>query len=164
MSVHNNALLNNTGIPDLKDAKIVLIHTQWNDIIVNELVNGCRKTLSAYGISDPADFEVPGAFELPFACRRYFEATQNTHKEPEALIAFGTIIRGETPHFDYVCRAVTDGVTQLNLRLPIPVIFGVLTVNDIEQAQQRIGGTQGHKGTEAALTALKMIAFNRKLK
>lgn len=164
MSIHNHALLEDAGIPDLKDAGIVLIHTQWNDFIVNELVKGCISTLAEHGISEPVNIQVPGAVELPFACRRYFEATQNSEKTPEALIVFGAVIRGETPHFDYVCQAVTQGITQLNLSLPIPVIFGVLTVDNEEQARQRIGGAHGHKGSEAALTALRMIAFNRGLK
>jgi 6,7-dimethyl-8-ribityllumazine synthase len=72
------------------------------------------------------------------------------------------VIRGGTPHFDYVCKAVTDGVTQLNLSLPIPTIFGVLTVDNEEQAKERIGGIHGHKGEEAAVTAVKMISMTRK--
>lgn len=163
MSVHNNALLNNTGITDFQDAGLVLIHTRWNDFIVNEMVNGCRATLKGKGISSPTILQVPGSFELPFACKRYFETTKGTEKQPDAIIAFGCVIRGDTPHFDYVCQAVTSGITQLNTSLPIPVIFGVLTVDTIEQAKDRLGGEHGHKGEEAALTALQMIAFNRNL-
>jgi 6,7-dimethyl-8-ribityllumazine synthase len=76
----------------------------------------------------------------------------------------GTVIRGDTPHFDYVCKAVTDGVLQLNLSLDVPVIFGVLTLENEQQALERVGGKHGHKGEEAAVTAIKMIALNRKLK
>jgi 6,7-dimethyl-8-ribityllumazine synthase len=72
-------------------------------------------------------------------------------------------VRGETPHFDYVCDAVTTGITQLNLELPVPVIFGILTVDNMQQATDRLGGPHGHKGEEAAITALKMIAFQRNL-
>lgn len=79
--------------------------------------------------------------------------------KPDAFIALGCVIKGDTPHFDYVCRLVTDGVGQLNLSLPVPTIFGVLTVNTEEQAMERIGGKHGHKGEEAALTALKMISL-----
>ena len=82
----------------------------------------------------------------------------------DAFIALGCVIKGDTPHFDYVCKAVTDGVTQLNLSLPVPTIFGVLTVNTEEQANERIGGKHGHKGEEAAVTALKMIALNQSFK
>ncbi len=80
--------------------------------------------------------------------------------EPDAFIALGCVIKGDTPHFDYVCKAITDGVVQLNLSLPVPTIFGVLTVNNEEQAIERIGGKHGHKGEEAAITAMKMIGLN----
>ena len=83
---------------------------------------------------------------------------------PDAYITLGTIIQGDTPHFDYVCKAVTEGVLQLNLAIDVPVIFGVLTVNTTTQALERIGGKHGHKGEEAAITALKMISINRKIK
>jgi 6,7-dimethyl-8-ribityllumazine synthase len=83
--------------------------------------------------------------------------------KPDAFIALGCIIKGDTPHFDYVCKAVTDGVLQLNLQLPIPTIFGVLTVDTLEQANERIGGSVGHKGEEAASTALQMIALSQKI-
>ena len=79
-------------------------------------------------------------------------------KKADAFIALGCVIRGDTPHFDYVCKAVTDGVVQLNLLLPVPTIFGVLTVDNEEQAKERIGGRHGHKGEEAAITAIKMIS------
>jgi len=83
---------------------------------------------------------------------------------PDAYITLGAVIRGDTPHFDYVCKTITDGVLQLNLSLDVPVIFGVLTVYNEQQAIERMGGKHGHKGEEAALTALKMIALNRKIK
>ena len=83
---------------------------------------------------------------------------------PDAYITLGAVIRGDTPHFDYVCKNITDGVLQLNLSLDVPVIFGVLTVDNEQQAIERMGGKHGHKGEEAALTALKMIALNRKIK
>jgi 6,7-dimethyl-8-ribityllumazine synthase len=73
------------------------------------------------------------------------------------------VIRGETPHFDYVCKGVTEGIMQLNLELPVPVIFGILTVDNMQQAEDRLGGIHGHKGEEAAITALKMISMMRQL-
>lgn len=161
MSVHNQSLFKNTGIPDLRDAGIVLVSTEWNDVIADELVNGCERTLQQHGIEKIKKIKVPGAIELPFACKRYFESKKDTQQHPDAFIIFGCVIRGETPHFDYVCQSVTQGAVQLNLTLPVPVIFGVLTVNNMEQAQERIGGKHGHKGEEAAITALKMIAFNK---
>lgn len=163
MSVHNQSIFKDTGIPDMRDAGVVLVSTEWNDMIVNELVNGCERVLQEHGIHKIAKIKVPGAIELSFACRRYFENKKDTGQQPDAIIAFGCVIRGGTPHFDYVCRSVTDGITRLNLSLPVPVIFGVLTVDNMQQALERTGGTHGHKGEEAAITAIKMIAFNKDL-
>src|SRR5664279_2032738 len=89
--------------------------------------------------------------------------SRQVKKKPDAFIALGCVIKGDTPHFEYVCRSVTDGITALNLQLPVPVIFGVLTVNTEEQARQRVGGIHGHKGEEAAEAAIKMISFSRSL-
>lgn len=141
-----------------------MIYTEWNDTVTNELVAGCERTLARYNISRIARVQVPGAFELPFACRQYWEATKGTGSQPGAIIAFGCVVRGATPHFDYVCQGVTSGITQLNLELPVPVIFGVLTVDNMEQATERLGGAHGHKGEEAAITALKMITMLRNLR
>ncbi|HEU4554099.1 MAG TPA: 6,7-dimethyl-8-ribityllumazine synthase [Chitinophaga sp.] len=163
MSIHNQTLLNDAGILHLEDASVVMIYTEWNDSVTNELVAGCERTLQQYNVSRIAKVQVPGAFELPFACRRYWETHKGTGMQPGAIIAFGCVIRGETPHFDYVCDGVTSGIMQLNLELPVPVIFGVLTVNNMEQAQERLGGIHGHKGDEAAITALKMIAMLRQM-
>lgn len=162
MSVHNQTLLNDTGILQLEGASVVIVATEWNDFVTNELVAGCQRTLDGYKIAHRTHI-VPGAFELPFACKQIWEQTRGTGAQPSAIIAFGCVIRGETPHFDYVCNAVTDGILQLNLDLPVPVIFGVLTVNTVEQATDRLGGAHGHKGDEAAITALKMIGFQRQL-
>lgn len=163
MSIHNQTLLNDAGILHLEDASIVIVYTEWNDTVVNELVAGCGRALEQYKVSRVTKLQVPGAFELPYACRQYWEATKGTGAQPGAIIAFGCVIRGETPHFDYVCKGVTDGITQLNLQLPVPVIFGILTVDNMQQAQDRLGGPHGHKGEEAAITALKMIAVQRKI-
>ncbi|WP_343693305.1 6,7-dimethyl-8-ribityllumazine synthase [Chitinophaga sp.] len=163
MSIHNQSLLDDTGILGIEDASVVIVYTEWNDTVINELVAGCDKTLAQYNISKVAKVKVPGAFELPFAAKQYWEHTQGTGAQPGAIIAFGCVIRGETPHFDYVCKGVTEGLMQLNLELPVPVIFGILTVDNMEQAEERLGGKHGHKGEEGALTALKMISMMRKL-
>lgn len=164
MSINNQTLLNDAGILHLEDASVVMIYTEWNDGVTNELVTGCERTLQQYNISRVTKIQVPGAFELPFACRQYWEASKGTSAQPGAIIAFGCVIRGETPHFDYVCDGVTSGIMQLNVQLPVPVIFGILTVDNMEQAQERLGGKHGHKGDEAAITALKMIAMLRQLR
>jgi 6,7-dimethyl-8-ribityllumazine synthase len=118
--------------------------------------------LAEYGVTDIITITVPGAIEIPFAIKAFYEG--NTELKADVFITLGCVIQGDTPHFEYVCRSVTDGVTQLNLSLNVPVIFGVLTVNTQEQAEERIGGKHGHKGEEAAVTALKMIALNLSLK
>ena len=100
------------------------------------------------------------AVEIPFAINQSW-ANDNT---ATAFIALGCVIRGDTPHFEYVCQSVTQGITSLNLSLQVPVIFGVLTVDNENQAKERIGGIHGHKGEEAAITALKMIQLNQQLK
>jgi 6,7-dimethyl-8-ribityllumazine synthase len=160
--VTNSKLLNtDTGIPK-KDAFIVLVKTEWNAAIVDELEKGCRERLKVYKVKKVITLTVPGAFEIPFAIKSYWEKAAKK-KKPDAFVALGCVIRGDTPHFDYVCKAVTDGVLQLNLLLPVPTIFGVLTVDNELQAKERIGGRHGHKGDESAVTALKMISFKKKL-
>ena len=150
-----------TATPRLKNASVVVVRTEWNASVVDELFAGCRKMLEQQQI-EYIDLQVPGAFEIPFTIKKYWEKAGK--KKPDAFIALGCVIQGDTPHFEYVCRAVTDGVAALNLQLPVPVIFGVLTVNNIEQARERAGGVHGHKGEEAADTALKMINLSRSLK
>jgi len=154
--VSNSKLLNiATGIPK-KNACVVLVKTEWNAAIVDELEKGCREKLEKMKVKKIITVIVPGAFEIPFAIKNYW-AKAGKKKKPDAFVALGCVIRGDTPHFDYVCRAVTDGVVQLNLSLPVPTIFGVLTVDNDMQAQERIGGKHGHKGEEAAITAIKMM-------
>lgn len=161
--ISNSNLLNTaTGILK-KNACIVLVKTEWNAAITNELENGCLRCFKTEKVKSLETLIVPGAIELPFAIKKHWENAGIKHK-PDAYIALGCVIRGGTPHFEYVCRSVTDGITQLNLLLPVPTIFGVLTVDNEEQAKERLGGKHGHKGEEAAITALKMIAFSRNLK
>lgn len=158
--VANSKLLQNIqGIQKVKDALVVLVKTQWNAAIVDELENGCKKVLEQYGVQSNT-IVVPGAVEIPFAIQQCW-ANSNA---PSAFVALACVIRGDTPHFDYVCQSVTQGVTQLNLSVEVPTIFGVLTVDTTEQAHERIGGKHGHKGEEAALTALKMMVLNQQLK
>ena len=159
--VNNSKLLDtDTGILN-EDACVVMVKTEWNAGIVDELENGCRRKLEELGVKQISTLTVPGSFEIPFAIKAYWDAKKYLDDKPCAFIALGCIVRGDTPHFEYVCRAVTDGVLNLNLQLPIPVIFGVLTVDNEQQARERIGGKHGHKGEEAAITALKMSALNK---
>lgn len=139
-----------------RNARVVIVRTEWNADIVDELEQGALRILRKYGVRNLRTLVVPGAFEIPFAVKHYW-AKAGRNKRPQAFIALGCVIRGDTPHFDYVCRAVTDGVLHLNLQLPVPIIFGILTVDHPQQALDRIGGKHGHKGEEAAFTTLKML-------
>ena len=146
-------------IQKVKGALVVLVKTEWNAGIVDELETGCKRVLEQYNVLSKT-IVVPGAVEIPFAVQQCWA---NSHA-PVAFIALACVIRGDTPHFDYVCQSVTQGVTQLNLSLEVPTVFGVLTVDNMEQANERIGGKHGHKGEEAAITALKMMALSQQLK
>lgn len=147
------------GIPSPKDAFIIIVKTEWNSDIVDELERGCLNILDRAG----ATYEiitVPGAVEIPFTIAAY---KRSGRPKADAFITLGAVIQGGTPHFDYVCKFVTEGVLQLNLTLTEPVVLGVLTLNNRVQAEERAGGIHGHKGEEAAITALKMIEVSRSL-
>jgi 6,7-dimethyl-8-ribityllumazine synthase len=160
--INDSRLLDiNEGIP-VQDALVVLVKTEWNAATADALEEGAVRILARNGLRVETIL-VPGAVEIPFAIQHYWDATKKKDR-PAAFIALGCVLRGDTPHFDYVCQAVTFGVTQLNLHLPVPTIFGVLTVNTQEQINERIGGVHGHKGEEAAVTAIKMIQLSRRLK
>lgn len=158
--VTNSTLMNiDTGILP-KNACVVMVRTEWNDELVGELERGCKEQLNQWGFTQHRTITVPGAFEIPFAIKNDWEKPKSNFDSPVAYIAFACIIRGDTPHFDYVCKGITEGIMQLNLKLPVPTIFGVLTVNTQEQALERIGGIHGHKGKEAAAAAIKMAALS----
>ena len=155
------SLRDTQSLEQLKLPRVAMVYTEWNDKIVRELRNGCEGILHRFSGEIIDKMVVPGCFELPFACRQVWEHYKDMDERPEAIVAFGAVIRGGTPHFEYVCRAVTDGILQLNLTLPVPVIFGVLTLDNEDQAWERLGGAHGHKGEEAAVAALKMIRNSR---
>jgi len=158
-SASNNKLLQiDTGILQSGGACIVLVKTEWNAAIVDELEKGCIEILQKNRVKKIIRITVPGAVEIPFAIKSYWENAGKKNRA-DAFVALGCVVRGDTPHFDYVCKAVTEGVLQLNLSLPVPTIFGVLTVDNEEQAKERTGGKHGHKGEEAGITALKMISL-----
>lgn len=157
MSVNSSNLYNTTGIQLPPGACVVIVRTEWNAASIDKMEEGCCKVLDEHKVGHKT-LTVPGAFEIPFAIKNYWDKHKYKDDRPHAFIALGCVIRGGTPHFEYVCRAITDGVLQLNLTLPIPTIFGVLTVDNQEQIDERTGGKHGHKGEEAAITAIKMIA------
>ncbi len=158
MAFSSSGIFDTTGIQLKKDACVVIVRTAWNAPVVDKLEEGCLRKLREHNIASTI-LTVPGAFEISFAINYYWEKNKYKDCKPDAFIALGCVIKGDTPHFEYVCNAVTNGVVQLNLQLPIPTIFGVLTVDTQEQADERIGGIHGHKGEEAAATAIKMVAL-----
>ncbi len=160
MSIVSKTLLDTTGIRIPQDAFVLIVRTEWNAHVVDLLEEGCRAMLEKHNVKFET-ITVPGAFEMGFAIRQH--ALYSSQKA-NAYIALGCVIKGDTPHFDYVCRAATDQATSLNLSLDVPVVFGVLTVLDQMQADERTGGRHGHKGEEAAATAIKMIGLKQALK
>jgi 6,7-dimethyl-8-ribityllumazine synthase len=163
MALSSTDLLNTTGIHIPADACIIIVRTEWNAHVVDLLEAGCTKILGTHNIAFKI-ITVPGAFELGFAIKNYWENHKYKCDKPTAFIALGCVLRGDTPHFEYVCQAVTSSIVQLNLDITVPTIFGVLTVNDQMQADERTGGRHGHKGEEAAVTAIKMIALSQSFK
>ncbi len=135
-------------------AKYAILVARFNSFIVESLLEGAMDTLKRHGVSesDIEIYRVPGAFEMPIAAQRIA-----AKKQHQAIIALGAVIRGGTPHFDYVAGECVKGLSQVSLNADIPVSFGVLTVDSIEQAIERAGTKAGNKGGEAAITALEMV-------
>jgi 6,7-dimethyl-8-ribityllumazine synthase len=138
-----------------------LIASRFNDFMTKELVNGCIDTLVRHGAEDK-DITVawvPGAFEIPLAAQKMAKG-----KSFDALICLGTVIRGATPHFDYIAAEVAKGVAKVSLDSGLPVIFGVITADSIEQAVERSGSKDGNKGRDAALSAIEMVNLAGQIK
>jgi 6,7-dimethyl-8-ribityllumazine synthase len=149
----------NTPLPSGKDKIVGIVVSEWNTPITDSLLKGATDTLIAAGVkeSDIIIEYVPGSVELTFGAKVLIEETL-----VHAVIVLGCVIQGDTRHFDYVCDSITQGVTTLNLEYETPVIFGVLTTDNLEQAEARAGGTHGNKGEDCAIAALKMIALQEK--
>jgi 6,7-dimethyl-8-ribityllumazine synthase len=138
-----------------------LVASRFNDFMTKELVSGCVDTLVRHGAEDK-DITVawvPGAFEIPLVAQKMAKA-----KTFDAVICLGTVIRGATPHFDYIASEVTKGIAKVSLDSGIPVIFGIITADSIEQALERAGSKDGNKGRDAALSAIEMINLSGQLK
>ena len=162
MSASSSNQTDLSGILLPEDAFVVIVRTEWNAAAVDKLHSGCQKLLDQHKVKH-STITVPGAFEIPFTIRTFWKMHKSSNMEPKAFIALGCVLRGGTPHFEYVSQAVTDGILQLNMELPVPTIFGILTVNDQQQIEERTGGKHGNKGEEAAITALKMIALSARI-
>ena len=148
-----------TGLPDCSHMHIGIAVSEWNVEITSALLEGALDTLKKAGI--PAKhitvYNTPGSFELPLAAQFLIH-----HINPDAVICLGSVIRGETDHFTFVCNATASGISEVSLKHNVPVIFGVLTDNTLAQAKARAGGEHGNKGVEAAYTAIKMVLLQRR--
>jgi len=149
------------SVADASDMKFGIVVAEWNTEITEALYNGAYNTLIKHGAKEENVIKkyVPGTFELTLGAQAVAENT-----DVDAVIVLGCVIQGETRHFDFICQGVTYGITELNMKLNIPVIFGVLTTDNLQQAQDRAGGKHGNKGDEAAVTAIKMITLQQSLK
>lgn len=156
---HNLSSYDPESVPNGENMKIGIVVSEWNENVTSSLLEGTYNTLIKHGVKKEnilIDF-VPGSFELIFGSKHLAE-----NKGINAVIALGCVVRGDTPHFDYVCSGVTQGIADMNIRYDIPFIFGLLTTDTMQQAADRAGGRHGNKGDECAITALKMIDFYRR--
>ena len=144
-------------IPNAKDFRFGIVVSEWNQSITEGLYKGSYEALIENGTTPEniMRWDVPGSFELIYGCKKMQEQNVN------AIIAIGSVIQGETKHFDFVCEGVTHGIKDLNIKNDIPIIFCVLTDNTMQQAIDRSGGKHGNKGTEAAIAAIKMAELNK---
>ena len=153
----NLSYFNKEEVPNANGLSFGIVVSEWNENITTGLYNGAYQALIDCGVneSDIKRLDVPGSYELVFG------AKITAKNKPDAIICLGSVIQGETKHFDFVCEAVALGIKDLNIKLDIPVIFGVLTDNTMDQAISRSGGKHGNKGIEAAITAIKMAVLNK---
>ena len=152
-SLKNLSTYDMSNIPDAEGLHFGIVVSEWNFEITGALAQAAVDTLEKHGVesSDIILKYVPGSFELSVGAQFVAE-----YADVDAIITIGCVIRGETPHFDYICQAVAQGITNVSLDYNVPVIFGVLTTDTLEQATDRAGGKHGNKGVEAAITAIKM--------
>ena len=153
MATTNLSAYDKSSIPNAKDLRFGIVVSEWNEKITEGLFNGAKETFLENGVTEEniIRWDVPGSFELIFGCKKMLQT-----QKVDAVIAIGTVIQGETKHFDFVCDGVTQGLKDLNLQYDVPTIFCVLTDNTMQQSIDRSGGKLGNKGIESAVTALKM--------
>ena len=156
MATINLSAYNLNSVPDGKDMKFGIVVSEWNYEITGALAQGAMGTLKKHGVEEDNIMvhHVPGSFELTLGGQFFAEYT-----DVDAIILLGCVIQGETRHFDFICQGVAKGATDLNIKYNIPVIFGLLTTDNQQQALDRAGGRLGNKGDEAAVTAIKMVAL-----
>ncbi|SHM61141.1 6,7-dimethyl-8-ribityllumazine synthase [Cyclobacterium lianum] len=155
-SLKNLSQHSNANISDIKARKFGIVVSEWNDEITESLYGAALETLLRHGAKENNIYRknVPGSFELPLGAQWLAKL-----EEIDAVICLGCVIQGETRHFDFICSAVAHGITEVGLKYDKPVIFGVLTPENQQQALDRAGGKHGNKGDEAAISAIKMLGF-----
>lgn len=155
----NLSTYDKASIPNAKKFRFGIVVSEWNPSITEGLFEGAFNSLQDCGAlkENIVRWNVPGSFELVYGCKRM----QQKLKKVDAIIAIGSVIQGETKHFDFVCEAVAQGIKDLNVKSDIPVVFCVLTDNNLQQAIDRSGGKHGNKGTEAAIAAIKMAELRK---
>jgi 6,7-dimethyl-8-ribityllumazine synthase len=155
-SIKNLSSLQLSGLSITKKIKIGIVVSEWHSDITEKLYKAALETLVKSGVKSKNIIKkyVPGSFELTLGAQLLAQS-----KKTDAVICLGCVIKGETPHFDFICQAVSNGITDLNIKFNKPVIFGVLTTNTLQQAKDRSGGKYGNKGVEAAVAAIKMITL-----
>ncbi len=154
--LHNLSQYDSSKVPDAHDLTFGIAVAEWNLDITGALLRGAVNTLKSCG-AEPENIDVktvPGSFELVYAAHKMLLSNKYN-----AIIILGSVIRGETPHFDYICQGVTYGIARLNTISNVPIIYGLLTTNDLQQAKERSGGRLGNKGDECAIDAIKMAKF-----
>ena len=156
----NLSSYNPEEVPDASEMSFGIVVSEWNEEITEALYDGAYSALLANTAKPENIFKryVPGSYELTLGSQFFAET-----KKVDAVIALGCVIQGETRHFDFICDAVANGIANVNIKYNIPVIFGVLTPDNQEQAKDRAGGKHGNKGVEAAITAIKMLALKKDL-
>lgn len=156
--LHNLSDYDFDAVPSGDGLRVGIVVSEWNSKITGALLQGACDTLMKHGVreQDIAVKMVPGSFELVFGASQFVKS-----KMVDAVIAIGCVVRGDTPHFDYICEGTTQGLASLNADYDIPVIYGLLTCNTMEQAEDRCGGILGNKGDECAVAALKMVDYRK---
>ena len=157
----NLSHFNKSILPIAEKMRIGIVVSEWNNKITDQLLNGAITTLKELNVSEDNIFihHVPGAFELALGSQYLLESN-----DIDGVITLGSVIQGETKHFDFVCEGATNGIMQVSLKYNKPVIFGVLTDNTLQQAIDRSGGKHGNKGIECAIACIKMIDLKNKIK
>ena len=148
------------GMQELEMAKITVVASRYNNFVVERLLEACLNTLKKAGLKDQdiTIVHVPGAFEIPYVASRLLKKSKQ-----DAIICLGAVIRGTTPHFDFVASEVSKGIANLSIASKLPLAFGIITADNLEQAVDRAGAKEGNRGYQAALSAIELVNLSKKI-